>query len=115
VSRFRPGPGPVSNLRQVFHAKDANTVGNRKIDNLTADLVIVIFHSPGFLVPGLSDRIELPGFAQLPPSGSVASVYVGTLIPFEKQGPGSDAGQGQIPEIKVNAHHFFAVFVFQYS
>jgi hypothetical protein len=109
ASRLRPGPGPVPNLRQVFHANDANTVGHRKIDNLTADLVIVIFHLPGFPVPGLSDRIQFFGFAQLPPSGSVSSAYVGTLVPFKKQGPGSDAGHGQIPKTKINAHHLFAL------
>jgi hypothetical protein len=73
ASRLRPGPGPVSNLRQVFHANDTNTVGNRKVDDLTADLVVVVFHPPGFPVPGLSDRIQFPGFTQLPPSGNVSS------------------------------------------
>jgi hypothetical protein len=56
--------------------------------------------------------MELPGFAQLPPSGSVSSAYVGTLVPFEKQGPGSDARHGQIPKTRVNAHHFFPLAFF---
>jgi len=53
---------------------------------LTADLVIVIFHPPGFFVLELADRIELLGFAQLPPFGGVASAYVCALIAFKEQG-----------------------------
>jgi hypothetical protein len=32
--------------------------------------VVVVFHPPDFFVPELSDRLELPGFAQLLLSGS---------------------------------------------
>jgi hypothetical protein len=61
-----------------------------KVDNLTADFVVLVFHPPGFFVFGLADRIQLLGFAKLPPSGGIASAYVGTSVSFKKQGLGSD-------------------------
>jgi hypothetical protein len=38
------------------------------------------------------------GFAKLPPSGGIASAYVGTSVPFKEQGLGSYTCQRQIPE-----------------
>jgi hypothetical protein len=48
-----------ASIRQIFH--ESNTVGYRKVYDLTADPVIVVFHPPGFFVLGLADCIELLG------------------------------------------------------
>jgi transposase len=76
---------------------------------LTANLMVVIFHPSGFFVFGLADCIQLLGFAKLPTSGGIASAYVGTSVPFNEQGLGSDTCHRQIPQTEVDAQPLFAL------
>jgi hypothetical protein len=48
-ARLPSGGSQVADVREVFRADDANTVGHRKVNKLTADIVVVGFHHRAML------------------------------------------------------------------
>ena len=94
----------IEGTRQLFHPNHANTVGEGKTDDLTADFMVYILHPAGLFTADCANHMELLRFTQRSPQSRISSANESALAVLEKQRFRSNAGNGDITKSQINAH-----------